>query len=178
MLRGLWGCLAFLLAPALAPAAEDPALLIEIDRDEYVLRSVDLRGGVSGPTFAIALGSPTHPTPVGSFPIYQVVHNPAWTPGPTARSRGATEEGPSRHGPMGAAKLPFAAGGIALHGGADPLLLGKPVSLGCIRARDEDIQGLIAWIRSRGGLRAIARQPDSPGERAESLQVALRIRIR
>jgi lipoprotein-anchoring transpeptidase ErfK/SrfK len=64
-----------------------------------------------------------------------VVRNPGWSPGAIARSVGAHELPPSADGPLGAGKIPFAERGeIALHGGANPLLLGKPVSLGC-RAR-------------------------------------------
>jgi hypothetical protein len=47
-----------------------------------------------------------------------------------------------------------------LHGGADPLLLGKPVSLGCVRARDRDLLILLDWLEQRG---ALGR---SPGARA------------
>ena len=44
-------------------------------------------------------------------------------------------------------------GEIALHGGANPLLLGKPVSLGCARATDQDL------LRAARLARAAARAP-------------------
>lgn len=146
------------------------------------MESRDLRDGSAGPSFRVVLGSPSHPTPPGEFPVYRVVRNPGWQPGPAARAKGATEAPPSAEGPMGLAKLPFAPGGIALHGGADPLLLGKPISLGCIRARDRDLAALLGWLAERGALvRRDALDPriaESGGEDPEFLQLALRIRIR
>ena len=54
---------------------------------------------------------------------------------------------------MGVAKIPFAAkGSIALHGGGDPHVLGKPVSSGCVRASDADLLRLITWLHLQGGL--------------------------
>lgn len=169
-------------ALAAAPgAAAASGLLIEVDRESFTLSTIDLRDSARGPSFPVVLGSPNHPTPMGDYPIYQVVHNPKWEPGPTARAKGAKQALPSPTGPMGVAKLPFATGGIALHGGAHPLLLGKPISLGCIRVRDEDLEGLLAWLSDRGALRKLP----SPTSRAlpdrefhRSLLVALRIRIR
>jgi hypothetical protein len=55
---------------------------------------------------------------------------------------------------MGIAKIPLDAQGFALHGGADPLLLGKPVSLGCVRLADADMLVLLAWLEKAGALAA------------------------
>jgi hypothetical protein len=52
---------------------------------------------------------------------------------------------------MGIAKIPFAEdGAVALHGGVEPLLLGKPVSLGCVRMTDRDLRSLLDWLEQRG----------------------------
>ncbi len=178
----VWWGLLFAPVPG---AASHEALLIEVDRTRFVLETRDLRDRSAGPSFRVVLGSPSHPTPTGDFPIYRVVRNPGWQPGPTARARGATESRPAVDGPMGVAKLPFAPGGIALHGGADPLLLGKPISLGCIRARDRDLATLLAWLAERGALAEPGPQtpplqysPRGGGEAPEALKLALRIRIR
>lgn len=173
----VFGALAAAAAAAPARVVERPSdLLIEVNLADFSLTALDLRDGSPGPRFSVVLGSPGHPTPPGDFPIYQVVHNPGWRPGPTARSRGAIDATPSSAGPMGVAKFPFAPGGFALHGGAHPLLLGKPISLGCIRARDEDLGDLIAWLTDRGAL--ASRDVPSGEELRQALRVALRIRIR
>ena len=57
-------------------------------------------------------------------------------------------------------EMPFAGGEFALHGGANPLLVGKPVSLGCARATDADLLRLIAWLEER---KALVAQPREVG---------------
>jgi len=141
-------CLPFLIA-----GTSDPGVLIELDRESYQMRARDLASGVEGPQLLVVLGSPAHPTPSGEFRLNLVVRNPGWSPGAVARSFGARAVAPSSEGPLGVGKIPFAERGeIALHGGANPLLLGKPVSLGCARATDEDLLRLFGWLEERGAL--------------------------
>jgi hypothetical protein len=144
----------------------DPGILLELNRTTYQLTARDLSDQDAGPALKVVLGSPAHPTPAGSFPIYQVVHSPEWQPGSVARARGAEPVPASAAGPMGIAKIPFAAGGIALHGGAHPLLLGKPVSLGCVRTQDADLMHLIAWLGDRGALGKTRRQKNGESQQA------------
>jgi L,D-transpeptidase catalytic domain len=139
--------------PWLVAGTPDPGVLIELDRTSYEVRVRDLASGDQGPSLRVVLGSPAHPTPRGDFPLHVVVRNPAWNPGATARSAGAHPVPSSAAGPLGVGKIPFAAGGeIALHGGANPLLLGKPVSLGCARATDQDLLRLFDWLEQRRAL--------------------------
>lgn len=168
--------LLLLLSPLLLASDADPGLLLELDREHFTLTARDLRGGVEGPTLRVVTGSPAHATPTGSFPVYTVVRNPGWQPGETARDLGARPVAPSDGGPLGVGKIPFGPDGIALHGGADPLLLGKPVSLGCVRARDEDFLALLAWLDERGGLMAPHLQPD--GELHQGFRRPARVRVR
>jgi len=145
---------AWLLVPCLLVAgSSDPGVLLELDRTTYEVRARDLASGAMGPSLRVVLGSPAHPTPKGDFPLHVVVRNPGWSPGATARAYGARPVPPSAEGPLGAGKIPFAARGeIALHGGANPLLLGKPVSLGCARATDEDLLRLFDWLEEQHAL--------------------------
>ena len=82
----------------------------------------------------------------------RVVRNPGWMPGPHARRLGARAQRPSSDGPLGVGKIPLESGAIQIHGGADPLELGKPVSLGCVTLRDEGWLELVDWLRSRNSL--------------------------
>ena len=147
-------CLGGLLClPWLLAGTTDPGVVIELDRESYQVRARDLASGVEGPSLRVVLGSPAHPTPSGEFPLNLVVRNPGWSPGAVARSFGARAVAPSGAGPLGVGKIPFAERGeIALHGGANPLLLGKPVSLGCARATDADLLRLFRWLEERGAL--------------------------
>ncbi len=145
---------AWLLIPCgLIAGTADPGVLLELDRDAFEVRVRDLASGAEGPSLRVVLGSPAHPTPSGNFPLHVVVRNPGWSPGATARSAGALPVPPSGEGPLGVGKIPFAERGeIALHGGANPLLLGKPVSLGCARATDPDLLRLFDWLEQHRAL--------------------------
>src|SRR5262249_24807190 len=145
--------LALSCALSLVAGTSDPGVLLELDRARFEVRVRDLATGGEGPSLRVVLGSPAHPTPKGDFPLHLVVRNPGWSPGATARSYGAHPVPPSADGPLGAGKIPFAERGeIALHGGANPLLLGKPVSLGCARATDQDLMRLFDWLEQQRAL--------------------------
>jgi hypothetical protein len=141
----------------------DPGIRFELDRETYRVHVVDLASGEAGPEIPVAIGSPAHPSPHGEYRVWQVVHDPAWNPGRTARSLGARRVAPGPDGPLGVAKIPIA-GEYALHGGASWLTVGKPVTLGCLRATDESIRNLIDWLEGRGALarRSSARSGERP----------------
>ena len=142
-----------LALPWLMASAADRGVVLELDRDRYTLSARDVAHDIVGPTLRVVLGSPGHPTPPGEYPIHEVVFNPGWYPGDFARAQGARALPPSKAGPLGVGKIPFAADGrIAVHGGAQELLLGKPVSLGCVRTVDEDFLAVVAWLDERGAL--------------------------
>jgi hypothetical protein len=146
---------ACLLAASFATPARagDPGIEIELDRSHFTLRASDLASGESGPTFPIAMGSPANPTPSGRFGVDRVILNPRWRPGEGARAAGVPDLPPSLTSPMGVAKIPFAKNGeIALHGAGEALLLGKPISSGCVRSDDADLLRLVAWLHGRHAL--------------------------
>jgi hypothetical protein len=130
----------------------DPGILIDVDLEQFRLLSRDLADDAPGPAAAIAVGSPSHPTPAGEFRPVQVVRNPSWMPGAHARRLGARARRPSSDGPLGVGKIPLEWGAIQIHGGADPLELGKPTSLGCVRLHDERWLALVDWLRARNSL--------------------------
>ena len=123
-----------------------------MDLARFSLSTRDLSESADGPALRVAVGSPAHPTPTGEFRPLHVVRNPGWMPGPHARRLGARARRPSGDGPLGVGKIPLEAGAIQIHGGADPLELGKPVSLGCVTLRDDGWLELVDWLNSRNGL--------------------------
>jgi hypothetical protein len=165
--------------PSAAPpvaASDDPGFELELDLARNELRTRDVRSGEAGPVLRVAVGSPGHPTPRGRFRLGRVILKPSWRPGAFALDAGARPERASLGSPMGVAKIPFAENGsIALHGGGDPDVLGKPVSSGCVRASDADLLRLIAWFDLHGGL-APARVGAS-GEVVRDLWRAARLHV-
>jgi hypothetical protein len=168
--------LILLSAVLLGSDSADPGVLLELDRERFELTTRDLRDGADGPLLPVALGSPANATPVGDFRLHQVIRNPEWRPGRIARAAGAERVPASSTGPLGVAKIPFAQDGIALHGGAHRLVLGKPVSMGCIRIADPDLLGLLDWLDAQGVLGPSREQPN--GERPQGFRRPVRLRVR
>lgn len=165
-------CLGFAL-----PALAEEAILLELDASTFALHPRDGARGESGPSIPVAIGSPEQATPRGEFWLDRVILRPSWVPGPSAREAGVRPQGASTDSPMGVAKIPFAQDGlIALHGGGDPLLLGKPVSSGCVRASDADMLRLIAWLELRGALAPPSTGP--AGEVIRRFQRPIRLVVR
>jgi hypothetical protein len=164
------------LAPLLGGASADPGVVLDLDLERFELRARDLRADREGPSLRVAIGSPTHPTPQGDFPVHVVVRNPRWTPGEIARHRGARERPASSDGPLGIAKISFGPEGVALHGGARRLLIGKPISLGCVRALDADLEALLDWLEAAEALGP--RRGAEDGEVHQSFQRRTRIVVR
>ncbi len=148
------------LAGARAEAADAGAgIRIRVDLEAIELRGSDPRRPDDPLRVPVVTGSPAHPTPTGRFTPRIAIRNPAWKPGRIARDRGAERMPPSTRTPMGIAKIPLGPEGFNLHGGADPLLLGKPASLGCLRLADDDMRALLDWL-ARGG--ALGPQLETP----------------
>jgi lipoprotein-anchoring transpeptidase ErfK/SrfK len=143
----------FAFAAARADSDEAGNLVMLIESSTFQLSVLDSRNGERSPTIRVALGSPGQATPTGRFPLERVILSPSWRPGVVARRAGAEPELASLDTPMGAVKIPFAANGvIALHGGGDQRVLGKPVSAGCVRATDADLLRVVAWLDRRNAL--------------------------
>ena len=153
----------------------DPGIRLEVDRQNYRVVAVDLASGELGPSVQVATGSPEYATPTGQFRLWQIIRDPAWNPGPTAREFGADPVAPSPSGPLGVAKIPFD-GAYALHGGANLYSVGKPITLGCLRSRDADLSALIVWLESRGALGPIGSA--ASGERPQPFVRPARLIIR
>jgi hypothetical protein len=168
--------LILLSAVLLGSDAADPGILLEVDRERFELTTRDLGADADGPLLSVALGSPANATPTGDFRLHQVIRNPEWRPGRIARAAGAEPVPASSSGPLGIAKIPFAPDGIALHGGAHPLVLGKPVSMGCVRLADSDLLGLLDWLDAQGVLGPQREKPN--GERPQGFRRPVRLRVR
>ena len=91
---------------------------IGVDTQRNILSLYD-QGRISD-TYPVATGKPSTPTPLGDWVIIEKTPNP--------------------EGPFGTAwmRLSVPNGGYAIHGNDDPTSIGKSVSHGCIRMKNED----------------------------------------
>lgn len=129
--------------------AVDPAMRLEVDlaaRKLYVFRD-----GAPVDTLSVAVGTTEWPTRTGSFRIGQVVWNPEWIP---PEEEWAKDEKPEKPGdpdnPLGRAQLVYDAP-RSIHGTNEPASIGKAVSHGSIRMRNEDIVRLAREVMQAGG---------------------------
>lgn len=110
---------------------------IEIDLSERTLTV--FRRGLRLGTFKVAVGMPGLATPTGFFYVNQKLK-----PAAPGGAFGALAIGISAFQP----KLPnWPQGGpIAIHGTDQPELIGKAVSHGCVRMRDQDVLKVSDWV--------------------------------
>jgi hypothetical protein len=168
--------LAAVAALLLCGATRDPGVRVRVDLERFELTAQDPRRPDEQLVLPIATGSPAHRSPAGHYAPHEVVRNPGWKPGEQARAWGAEPMEPSQRTPMGVAKIPLASNGFALHGGANPILVGKPVSLGCVRLSDSDMLALLEWL-DRGGALAAPHTADN-GEIHQRLRRPVAVEVR
>jgi len=170
-------CLTSVVAAlALVGAARDPGVRVRLDLTRFELVAVDARQPGETLVLPIATGSPGHPSPAGHYSPHVVVRNPSWHPGAQARAWGAEPMEPGADTPMGVAKIPLASNGFALHGGASPILVGKPVSLGCVRLSDADMLAFLDWLDRAGAL--AKAHPAANGEILQPLRRPVAFEVR
>jgi lipoprotein-anchoring transpeptidase ErfK/SrfK len=122
----------------MADSANAGGLRVEVDLNARQLHFY--KGGQdSAETYPVAVGSDKWPTQPGSWTIKQVVWNPEWTP---PDESWAEEREPRKPGdpknPLGRAQLVYDPP-RTIHGTNQPSSIGKNVSHGSIRMRNEDI---------------------------------------
>lgn len=127
------------VAPILVP--EEPVRILVRKRD-YQLWV--LLGEVPIRTFPVGLGVDGR-TPEGTFEIEEMMPRPDyWPPGGRRVPYG------HRDNPLGSRWLGFKdrpdAQGFGIHGTSEPDSIGKNLSQGCVRLRNEDVEALFTWI--------------------------------
>ncbi|MDI7246638.1 MAG: L,D-transpeptidase [Bacillota bacterium] len=87
--------------------------------------------------YPIAVGKAVSPSRIGTCTIVHKAKNPTWFP---PDGRPAVPPGPDN--PVGSRWMGLSWPGYGIHGTNNPASIGKAVSLGCIRMRDEDAREL------------------------------------
>ena len=103
-------------------------------------------------TYGVAIGTPSHPTPTGSFRTGTIDWNPRWVPPNSEWARGeqAREPGDPAN-PMQGVKIHFSPL-YFIHGTNDPESIGSAASHGCLRMRTGDATDLARRIEEYGSV--------------------------
>ena len=90
--------------------------------------------------FAVAVGAPDSPTPIGTFIIVNRIPNPTYyRPGKIV--------GPGATNPLGTRWIGLNEQGYGIHGTDQPRSVGSARSHGCIRLRNRDVEQLFEHVR-------------------------------
>jgi len=90
--------------------------------------------------FAVAVGAPNSPSPIGTFTIVSRVANPTYYhPGKVI--------GPGPQNPIGTRWIGLNQKGYGIHGTDQPSSIGFAKSHGCIRLRNADVERLFERVR-------------------------------
>jgi L,D-transpeptidase ErfK/SrfK len=95
-------------------------------------------------SYAIAIGQPGWETPIGRYQVIVKLKNPVWRHPITDEVYTQKEENP-----LGSRWIGFwydERHYIGFHGTPDARLIGRPVSHGCVRMRNSDIQALYEQV--------------------------------
>jgi lipoprotein-anchoring transpeptidase ErfK/SrfK len=132
---------------AVTPTASDMRIEVDLAKRQVLVYS----GGQLSETHPVAVGSKEWPTQTGEWTIKQVVYNPEWIP---PDESWAEEREPRKPGdpknPLGEAQLVYDPP-RTIHGTNQPTSVGKAVSHGSIRMRNEDLLALAPKIMAAGG---------------------------
>jgi lipoprotein-anchoring transpeptidase ErfK/SrfK len=90
-------------------------------------------------TYAVATGT-DNSTPVGTFKITDKLENPTWFKAGAVKAPGDPEN------QLGSRWLGFDLKGYGIHGTIDPASIGKQVTAGCVRMRNEDVEELYRLV--------------------------------
>ena len=91
--------------------------------------------------FPIAVGKAVTPTPLGHFTIVNIIKDPTWYPA------GRTPVPPGTNNPLGEYWLGLSLPSYGIHGNNQPSSIGYPLSNGCIRMHNHDLQVLIQFVQ-------------------------------
>ena len=127
-------------APA-PPPRPTTSLLLRVGERRLYLMDDDPATPVE--SFPIAVGRPGHETPTGRFRVEEKIEHPDFNQiDPHDRTRVLKRIPPGPANPLGQRWIGIVLGDgwtVGIHGTPSPELLGRAVSKGCIRMRNEDV---------------------------------------
>ncbi|HET9425192.1 MAG TPA: L,D-transpeptidase [Gemmatimonadaceae bacterium] len=128
----------------------DGGIRLEADLSARTLTVMGPNGALR--TFNVAIGTPSYPTPTGTYRIRKIVWNPSWVPPDSKWAKKHTAKGPGEKGnPMKVAKIFFREPDYYIHGTAEVNSLGKAASHGCLRMHPDEVAELAQFLMENGG---------------------------
>jgi hypothetical protein len=121
------------------PCLGENSWLIRINIPEYKLYLY--RANEIYQTFNVAVGKQETPSPLGEFRIVNKVLDPTWYP---TNGKPPVPAGPDN--PLGKYWIGLNVDGYGIHGNSAAWSIGSPVSLGCFRLYNKDIQRLFELV--------------------------------
>jgi L,D-transpeptidase ErfK/SrfK len=98
-------------------------------------------------TFPVGVGTPDWPSPLGTFPVSELIEHPSWTVPPALRDKyetGAIPPGPNN--PLGDYWVGLGGSGYGIHDTNIAWSVGRTSTHGCIRLYPEDIEVLFPLL--------------------------------
>lgn len=133
-------------------------LQLKVDLSERRMSVIE--GGDVVQTYPVAVGSPSHPTPTGSFSTGRIVWNPGWNPPDSEWAEGLSPRAPGDPAnPMQGVKIYFREPAYFIHGTNNPSSIGQAVSHGCIRMTTSSAKSVANLIEEHGGGVPLVIQP-------------------
>jgi lipoprotein-anchoring transpeptidase ErfK/SrfK len=126
----------------ISPHAQRLRLEIDLSRRQLILYQDETQVK----SYPVAVGRQGWRTPIGSFEVAQMIHDPAWTNPFTGR----VIAGGSPENPLGRYWIGFWTDGqnwVGMHGTPNPESVGREASHGCIRLYNRDIQELFTLVQ-------------------------------
>jgi WD40 repeat protein/lipoprotein-anchoring transpeptidase ErfK/SrfK len=124
-----------------APNALETRVVVKLgERKVYVYQGDQVKA-----SYPIATGKTGWDTPTGTYRVFEMLQNPAWTH-PITRQRMQ----PGNKNPLGSRWIAFwsdESNKIGFHGTPDRNSVGQAVSHGCLRMYDEDAQALYDQVK-------------------------------
>lgn len=128
--------------------ASSVSLLVDISERRLYVR----QNGERIASYRVGVGTSSHPTPRGSFKVRHIIWNPRWVPPNEKWARDKKPRGPGDPlNPMGKVKIFFDEPDYYIHGTNEPETVGRAVSHGCIRMRNEDVIAVARQVMKAGG---------------------------
>lgn len=126
---------------AFTPSSRDTRVVVDLTERRVFVYNQDILIA----SYPIGVGKKGWETPVGSFKVMHMQHDPAWRHPITGR---VFPSGPNS--PLGERWIGFWSDGhnkIGFHGTPDEDLVGSPVSHGCLRMRNPDVRLFYEQVR-------------------------------
>jgi lipoprotein-anchoring transpeptidase ErfK/SrfK len=146
-----------------ATAPLPPVTRIEVDKTASQVRAYGGAGNLVA-MFPATIGSTEMPAPSGTATVAYVSHDPAYHYDPSKLHFGPKHAGrltikPGPNNPVGTTWIALSRAGYGIHGTADPDLIGKTASHGCVRLTNWDAAALGQAVRKGTPVDFVGKTP-------------------